>query len=182
VQPADAGLRAQRLRRGEDPEQVDRSGRDGGTVTGKVAGLVAGGGRAGRWLDRVGPVQLGDFRGRTPAQVTTSFATAWADTLSGDYLVLAVGTPAVGALYENACGWANPSALGADSTPFSYILGPSTLPGADVYVNAAGSTTANTQALATDLAYYALNGKLSSGVTTLPAAVGPSGTCEGSPS
>ena len=121
--------------------------------------------------------------GLPASQVTTSFATAWADTLSGDYLVLAVGTPAVGALYENVCGWASPSALGADSTPFSYILGPSgTLPGADVYVNAAGSTTANTQALATDLAYYALNGKLPSGVTTLPAAVGPSGTCEGSPS
>ena len=28
-----------------------------------------GGGRAGRWPDRVGPVQLGDFGGRTPGQV-----------------------------------------------------------------------------------------------------------------
>ena len=71
MQPVDAGLRAQRLRRGKDPEQVDRSGRDGGTALGKIAGLLAGGGgRVGRWPpDRVGPVQLGDLGGRTPGEV-----------------------------------------------------------------------------------------------------------------
>ena len=37
-------------------------------------------------------------------------------------------------------------------------------------------------ALATDLAYYALNGSLPAGVTSLPAAVGPTYTCSGSPS
>ncbi|MGA8456311.1 MAG: hypothetical protein WB800_13000, partial [Streptosporangiaceae bacterium] len=113
----------------------------------------------------------------------TSFAAAWADTLSGEYLVFAVGAPAVTALYVNDCGWANPSALPAGSTPFYYYVGTfSTLPGADAFVNAASDTTADTQALATDLAYYALNGSLPAGVTSLPAAVGPTYTCSGSPS
>jgi PKD domain len=121
--------------------------------------------------------------GLPAGQVTTSFATAWADTLSGQYLVLAVGSPAVAALYFNACGWSNPSALPAGSTPFFYYLGPlNTLPGADVFVNAASDTAADTQALATDLAYYALNGTLPAGVTSLPAAVGPPDACAGSPS
>ncbi|HEY1624676.1 MAG TPA: PKD domain-containing protein [Streptosporangiaceae bacterium] len=120
--------------------------------------------------------------GLPASQVTTSFATAWADSLSGQYLVLAVGTPAVGALYFNVCGWSNPSALPAGSTPFSYVLGPvNTLQGVSVFVNAAAATAADTQALATDLAYYALHGSLPSGVTALPAAVGPPYACVGSP-
>jgi len=49
-------------------------------------------------------------------------------------------------------------------------------------VNAASDTAADTQALATDLAYYALNGSLPAGVTSLPAAVGPPYACAGSPS
>jgi hypothetical protein len=121
--------------------------------------------------------------GLPSSQVTTSFAAAWADTLSGEYIVFAVGTPAVAALYFNVCGWANPSALPAGSTPFYYDLGPlNTLPGADAFVNSASDTTADTQALATDNAYYALNGKLPPGVTTMPQAVGPPYACVGSPS
>jgi PKD repeat protein len=121
--------------------------------------------------------------GLPATQVTTSFATAWADTLSGEYLVIAVGSPAVSALYFDVCGWANPSALPAGSTPFFYDLGPlNTLPGADVFLNGASDTAADTQALATDLAYYALNGSLPAGVTTLPAAVAPPYACAGSPS
>jgi hypothetical protein len=121
--------------------------------------------------------------GLPASQVITSFATSWADTLSGEYMVIAVGTPAVAALYRNLCGWDNPSALPAGSTPFSYDLGPlNTLPGADTFLNSAAATAASTQALATDLAYYALNGKLPAGVTSLPAAVGPPRTCVGSPS
>jgi hypothetical protein len=121
--------------------------------------------------------------GLPASQVTTSFAAAWADTLSGEYLVFAVGAPAVTALYTNECGWPNPSALPAGSTPFYYYLGPiNTLPGADAFVNSASDTTADTQALAADLAYYALNGSLPAGVTSLPAAVGPTYTCSGSPS
>jgi hypothetical protein len=106
--------------------------------------------------------------GLPASQVTTSFA---------------VGSPAVAALYFDVCGWANPSALPAGSTPFYYYLGPlNTLPGADGFVNAASDTAADTQALATDLAYYALNGTLPAGVTSLPAAVGPPYACVGSPS
>src|SRR5262249_20152358 len=37
--------------------------------------------------------------GLPPSQVITSFAAAWADTLSGEYLVIAVGSPAVSAMY-----------------------------------------------------------------------------------
>ncbi|HEY3953576.1 MAG TPA: PKD domain-containing protein [Streptosporangiaceae bacterium] len=121
--------------------------------------------------------------GLPASQVTTSFAAAWADSLSGEYLVFAVGTPAVAALYFNVCGWANPSALPAGSTPFSYDVGPlNTLPGSDTFVNSASDTAADTQALATDNAYYALNGTLPPGVTTLPQAVGPPRACSGSPS
>ena len=121
--------------------------------------------------------------GLPAAQVTTSFAAAWADALGGLYIVFAVGTPAVGALYFNVCGWANPSGLSAGSTPFSYVLGPVGTPaavGPGMFVNGAGETAADTQALATDLAYYALNGTLPPGVSALPAAVGPSYACVGS--
>jgi hypothetical protein len=121
--------------------------------------------------------------GLPAGQVTTSYATAWADALSGQYIVLAVGTPAVAALYFNVCGWANPSALPAGSTPFSYVLGPVNTLGAvgpGNFVNASGETAADTQSLATDLAYYALHGSLPSGVTALPAAVGPPYACVGS--
>jgi PKD repeat protein len=122
--------------------------------------------------------------GLPASQVVTTFATAYGDTLSGDYLVIAVGSPAVAALYYNQCGWLSPSGLpGAGSTPFYYVLGPlNTLPGVDVFINAASDTTEDTQALATDLAYYALNGTLPPGVTALPGAVSPPDECLGSPS
>jgi hypothetical protein len=85
--------------------------------------------------------------GLPASQVTTSFATAWADTLSGQYLVFAVGGPAVAALYFDVCGWSNPSALPAGSTPFYYYAGEqNTLPGADAFIDAA-SDTARTRRL-----------------------------------
>jgi hypothetical protein len=103
--------------------------------------------------------------------------------LSGQYLVFAVGSPAVAALYFDVCGWSNPSARPAGSTPFYYYVGPlNTLPGADAFVNSGGDTAADTQALTTDNAYYALTGQLPAGVTSLPAAVGPPYACVGSPS
>jgi PKD domain/CHAP domain len=130
--------------------------------------------------------------GLPASSVVTSYYVAWADTLSGQYIVLAVGTPAVAALYFNVCGWANPSALPAYSTPFSYqVEGAPPLPmintvqeeGPGNFVNSASDTAADTQALTTDLAYYALHGSLPAGVTpaTLPAAVGPPFACIGSP-
>jgi PKD domain/CHAP domain len=123
--------------------------------------------------------------GLPASDVTTSFAAAWADTLSGQYLVFAVGGPAVAALYFDVCGWSNPSALPAGSTPFYYYVGeqpPNVLPGADAFIDAASDTAADTQALATDLAYYALNGTLPAGVTSLPVTEGPPYACVGSPS
>jgi hypothetical protein len=121
--------------------------------------------------------------GLPASQVTESFATAWAGTLSGGYLVIAVGGPADNALYYNACGWANPSGEDPGTTPFYDVTGPmKTLPGTGAYEDGAGQTAASTRSLATDLAYYAVHGALPSGVTSLPAAAGPASTCSGEPS
>lgn len=121
--------------------------------------------------------------GLPPSSVTTSFSEAWADTLNGDtFLVFAVGVPAVSALWYNTCGWDNPSGLTTGGTPFSYYVGTWDTPrGADYYVNAASDTTADTQTLATDQAYYALHGTLPPGVTSIPDPVGPQRVCAGSP-
>jgi hypothetical protein len=116
--------------------------------------------------------------GLPASQVTTSFATAWADTLNGDHLVISVGLAATDALDYNVCGWANPSGEIAGSTPFYIVGGPlNTLPGPDAYEEAAA---AQTPALATDLAYYATHGTLPQGVTTLPSAAKPVYACSGS--
>jgi hypothetical protein len=118
--------------------------------------------------------------GLPASQVTESFATAWADTLSGAYLVIAVGGPADNALYYNDCGWANPSGEDPGTTPFYDVTGPDkALPGTGAYEDGAGQTAANTRSLATDLGYYAVHGALPSGVTSLPAAAGPADACSG---
>jgi hyaluronoglucosaminidase len=114
-------------------------------------------------------------------QVTQSFTTAWDQTSSGEYLVLAVGGPADDALYYNVCGWTAPDGLAAGSTPFYYSSGPlNTVPPMDEYENAAGETAADTQSLATDLAYYAVGGSYPAGVTP-PAPAAPAYACAGSP-
>jgi PKD repeat protein len=116
-------------------------------------------------------------------QVTTSFATAWDDTLSGGYLVISVGQAATGALYYNACGWANPSIDIPGSTPFYDVTGPrDTLPGADAFENAAAATASLGQQRVTGLAYYAVHGTLPPGVTSVPAAAAAVNACSGSPS
>jgi PKD repeat protein len=121
--------------------------------------------------------------GLPASQVTQSFATAWDDTLSGNYLVIAVGLPATDGLYFNVCGWDNPSTDIAGSTPFYIARGPlSQLPGAEAFEEAAAATASQTPALATDLAYYATHGALPAGVTTLPAEAGPQYACSGQPS
>jgi hypothetical protein len=121
--------------------------------------------------------------GLPAAQVTQSFATAWADTLSGNYLVIAVGQAATGALDYNECGWANPSTAVGGSTPFYIVAGPpGALPGADAYESGTAAEAAQTQARTTDLAWYALHGALPTGVTALPAAASPQRACSGSPS
>jgi PKD domain/CHAP domain len=121
--------------------------------------------------------------GLPASQVTRSFATAWADTLSGNYLVIAVGLAATDGLYFNACGWANPSGEIPGGTPF-YITGAprSRLPGPDAYEEAAAATASQTPQLAGDLAYYATHGMLPAGVTALPPAADPEYACSGEPS
>ncbi len=115
-------------------------------------------------------------------QVTTSFATAWADTLSGNYLVISVGLAATDALYYDVCGWTNPSGEIAGSTPFYIVGGPlNSLPGVDAYEEAAAATASQSPALATDLAYYATHGALPPGVTTLPSEARPVYACSGTP-
>jgi hyaluronoglucosaminidase len=116
------------------------------------------------------------------AQVTQSFATAWNEAGSGEYLVMTVGGSADDALYFNACGWTNPSGLPGGSTPFDTAASPlNSLPGMNYYQNAAGQTAADTAQLAADLAYYATHGHLPAGVTSLPAAAGPADACSGTP-
>lgn len=120
--------------------------------------------------------------GLPTAQVTQSFATAWNEAGSGEYLVIAVGGSADSALYYNVCGWTNPSGLPGGSTPF-YIANPSLdkLPAMNAYENGAGQTAADTVTLTTDLAYYAAHGTLPTGVTTLPQAAPPAYACSGTP-
>ena len=74
VQPVDAGLRAERLRRGQDPEQVDRPGRDRRAVVGKIsASVTTRDRRVGvPSQGRVGPVDLGGLGGRAPGEVVVA--------------------------------------------------------------------------------------------------------------
>ena len=70
VQPVDAGLRAQRLRRGQDAEQVQGPGADPGAATRNVGGLVDADGRVGGWSQGgIGPVELVHLRRRPPGGV-----------------------------------------------------------------------------------------------------------------
>ena len=121
--------------------------------------------------------------GLQPSQVTTSFATAWDDTLSGSYLLFAVGQAAINALEYNTCGWDNPSTDIQGSTPFDYVTRPlNVLIPAGLFMNAAAAAASLTPQRATDLAYYAVYGTLPPGVTTVPAAATPARACSGSPS
>jgi PKD repeat protein len=120
--------------------------------------------------------------GLPAAQVTTSFDNAWGATLSGDYLVIAVGSAAADALDYNVCGWSNPSGDDPGSTPFYYAYGPlDQLPGADVYEWAAAADASQTPALAADLAYYATHGALPTGVSSLPSPARSAYACAGQP-
>jgi hypothetical protein len=120
--------------------------------------------------------------GLPASQVTGSFAIAWADALSGDYLVITVGLPATDALDFNACGWPNPSHAIARSTPFGLAGLPlKTLPGADLFEEAAGGSLSTTARLADDLTYYAAQGKFPAGQAKLPSEAGPRDACPGEP-
>ena len=108
-----------------------------------------------------------------PGHVLGSFANAWTAVASGKFLVIAVGRPAVTNLKNNPC---NHGDLG--SPPFSYEDSARTsLPGANVFMNAAGSTGSDSQALACHYVCTALgtcSGSCGSGGT--PEA--PTDTCD----
>ena len=120
--------------------------------------------------------------GLPAGQVTTSFVTAWDDTLSGSYLLFAVGQAALDALEFNTCGWPNPSTDIPGSTPFDYVTRPlNALIPAGLFMNGAASAASLTTPRATDLAYYAVHGTLPPGVTSVPAAAPAARACSGSP-
>jgi hypothetical protein len=83
-----------------------------GLLTAPAAAAIAPGAQA-----RGVPATAASEAGLPAGQVTQSFATAWKQASSGEYLVIAVGRPAGTALYYNVCGWSNPSGLprGVDS-------------------------------------------------------------------
>jgi FOG: PKD repeat len=122
------------------------------------------------------------FAGLPASQVTQSFFTAWADALSGRYLVISVGQAATGGLYYKVCGWPNPAGEIAGGTPFGYTVAPTTAwPGAELYLNGLASATGSNADRVDDLAYYATHGALPPGVTAVPAAGRPAYTCSGQP-
>jgi hypothetical protein len=108
------------------------------------------------------------------------FSLAWTDLESGRYLLLAVGAAADNALFENPCGWANPSHDPAGTTPFFYAGSPQqSPPGADVYENSAGSTRSGTARLTSTLAQYAFTGELTNDGPIRSGPTSPSDVCLG---
>ncbi|HET9173259.1 MAG TPA: PKD domain-containing protein [Actinospica sp.] len=117
------------------------------------------------------------YAGLPSTQVTTDFRTAWAATLSGDHLVIAVGQSAANALYDNPCGWSNPSRADGGSTPFSNVEHAVDTPMTNLFVlGTAADPTLQTTAV-DDLSYYAVHGALPTGAGTLPTLAQPGHVC-----
>ncbi|WP_051451069.1 PKD domain-containing protein [Actinospica robiniae] len=131
--------------------------------------------------DDAGALAAAEYAGLADSQVTTNFQIAWGATLSGNYLVIAVGQAAVTALYDNPCGWANPSADDPGSTPFAEVTRPLNLTLTNLYLDAAASNAAQTPQRAADMAYFAVHGALPAGAT-LPTVAYPGHTCLGASS
>ncbi|HEX4789719.1 MAG TPA: PKD domain-containing protein, partial [Actinospica sp.] len=112
--------------------------------------------------------------GLAASQVSTSFATAWAAVLSGNYLVITVGQAAADALYQNPCGWTNPSRSDPGSTPFSYVTKPVNTTLTNLFLVGAAAAASNSTQRADDLAYFAVHGALPEGAPDMPAAARPS--------
>lgn len=111
-------------------------------------------------------------------QVTGQFTAAWLMVASGQYLVLAVGGPALAALYYNPCGWANPAQSPPGSTPFLAISQPqAAVPPPNQFLNAAGQDRAQTALRTYYLLTYALTGHGPPGWAEPPPAVAPSRYC-----
>ncbi|WP_051452037.1 PKD domain-containing protein [Actinospica robiniae] len=131
--------------------------------------------------DKTTALAAASYAGLPSSQVTTSFAAAWAATLSGNYLVITVGQAAANALFDNACGWTNPSADDPGTTPFDYVVRPLNVTLTNLFLVGAASTTSKTPQRTDDLAYYAVHGALPSGAS-VPAVASPGHSCLGSAS
>lgn len=121
------------------------------------------------------------YAGLPSSQVTRSFNIAWGATLSGNYLVIAVGAAAVNALYDNPCGWTNPSQQDPGSTPFGNVERPLNVTLTNLFLVGEASTASKTPQAVDYMAYYAVHGALPSG-TTMPKLAYPGYTCLGTPS
>jgi len=119
------------------------------------------------------------YGGLPSSQVTTDFATAWAATLSGNHLVITVGQAAYNALFDNPCGWANPSQEDPGTTPFDYVIRPLNVTLTNLFLVGQAATASQSQKRTDDLAYYAVHGALPSGAT-VPTVANPGYTCLGS--
>jgi hypothetical protein len=119
------------------------------------------------------------YAGLPASQVTTGFATAWAAALSGNYLVITVGQAAADALYQNPCGWANPSRSDPGSTPFGYLTRPANAPLANLFLVGAAATASAGPQRADDLVYFAVHGALPAGAPDVPATAQPAAVCLG---
>lgn len=112
--------------------------------------------------------------------VTGDFYTAWERTAAASHLVLAVGAPALNALYYNPCGWHNPQGSPAGSTPFAISSSPrDSLPGANYFEKAAGFYASDTLYIATAFAAYAVKGRFPASFKNLPKLSNPSRHCLG---
>ncbi|RIV28174.1 DUF1906 domain-containing protein [Alicyclobacillaceae bacterium I2511] len=113
-------------------------------------------------------------------QVTGNFSKAWTVVSTGQACVIAVGGAALNALYYNPCGWENPSHQVGGHTPFSMLSRPvMSLPGQNLFVNAAGVSAIDTLRLAVAFTYAAINGQLSTYLLQYPAPIAPTERCVG---
>lgn len=131
--------------------------------------------------DDASALAAASFAGLPASQVTTDFNVAWGATLSGNYLVIAIGPAAVNALYDNPCGWANPSQDDPGSTPFGNVERPLNVTLTNLYLVGEAANASQTPQVADDMAYFAVHGALPSG-TTLPKLAYPGYTCLGTAS
>ncbi|MBE3557254.1 MAG: DUF1906 domain-containing protein [Firmicutes bacterium] len=100
--------------------------------------------------------------GVSNAHVTGNFSTAWKWVDSANTVVIAVGAPAVNALYYNPAGWANPSKRRAGSTPFELFARGKAVTAAQnrYFADAAGGNRSLSLELAQLLADAAIDGQL----------------------
>ena len=95
--------------------------------------------------------------------------------------MVSIGAAATNALYDNPCGWTNPSQDDPGSTPFYNVERPLNVTLTNLFVVGEAATAAETPQVAADMAYFAVHGALPSGAT-LPKLAGPGYTCLGTAS